>query len=99
MNELKRLLDYHTSGAVERGEKIAIIGIPAPLHPIENGSIRTINAYFRTNDESHKWPINNRFNATERAIRRLQKLRTYTGGVEYFHALDAEISKIVNEQV
>jgi len=27
------------------------------LEIIENGSKRTINAYFRANDESHKWPI------------------------------------------
>lgn len=66
------------------------------LEKIENGSTRTINAYFRANDESHKWPICNKFDATERAIRRLRKTGMYNGGLEYFMALDSEISKIVN---
>ena len=66
------------------------------LDEIENGTTRQINAYFRANDTSHKWPICNRFDATERAIRRLRKFGIYVGGLEYFHALDAEISDIVN---
>lgn len=70
------------------------------LEKIENGTVRTINAYFRANDESHKWPICNKFDATERAIRRLRKTGIYAhGGLEYFLALDAEISRIVNSAV
>jgi len=69
------------------------------LEKIENGTIRTINAYFRANDTSHKWPIRNRFNVTERAIRRLRRAQYYTGGLEYFHALDSEISTILNSEV
>ena len=69
------------------------------LEKIENGSIRTINAYYRANDTSHQWPICNRFDVTERAIRRLRKLGYYTGGLEYFLALDGEISRIVNSEV
>jgi hypothetical protein len=70
------------------------------LDNIENGSTRTINAYFRANDESHKWPICGKFNVTERAIRRLRKQRVYTGGRgEYFLALDREISRVVNSAV
>lgn len=69
------------------------------LEAIENGTTRQINAYFRANDESHKWPICNKFNATERAIRRLRKEGFYTGGLEYFHALDSEITVIVNSAV
>ena len=70
------------------------------LEQIENGSKRVINAYFRANDESHKWPICNKFDATERAIRRLRRSGMYPhGGLEYFCALDAEISRIVNEAV
>lgn len=69
------------------------------LEKIENGTIRQINAYFRANDESHKWPINNKFDVTERAIRRLRKTGMYSGGLEYFYALDAEISKIVNSEI
>ena len=66
------------------------------LDKIMNGTTRQINAYFRANDESHKWPICNQFDATERAIRRLRKTGMYNGGLEYFYALDAEISEIVN---
>jgi hypothetical protein len=64
-----------------------------------NGTIRRINAYFRANDESHKWPVNNRFNVTERAIRRLRKTGQYYGGLDYWHALDDECSRIVNGEV
>ena len=65
---------------------------------IENGTTRRINSYFRANDESHKWPICNKFNVTERAIRRLRKTGMYPhGGYEYFLALDNECSRIVNK--
>jgi hypothetical protein len=70
------------------------------LDNIENSSTRTINDYFRANDESHKWPICGKFNVTELAIRRLRKQRTYAGGRgQYFLALDREISSIVNSAV
>jgi hypothetical protein len=62
---------------------------------IENGTLRRINAYYRANDTSHKWPICNKFDATERAIRRLRGQYPH-GGLEYFLALDSEISNIVN---
>ena len=68
------------------------------LDDIQNGSIRQINRWFRDNDESHKWPISNRFNATERAIRRLRTTGMYNGGLEYWYALDSEISSIVNSE-
>jgi len=69
------------------------------LEQIENGSTRVINSYFRANDDSHNWPICNKFNVTERAIRRLRKTQMYNGGLEYFMALDNEISSIVNSEV
>jgi hypothetical protein len=63
-------------------------------------SVRQINALFRQNDESSKWPIQGRFNLTERAIRRVRRniLRHIgsTGGCEYACILDAEIEHIVN---
>jgi hypothetical protein len=63
-------------------------------------SIRQINAYFRKNDESHLWPICGRFNATERAIRRIRRLRQQGlcvyPGLEYYLTLEREISDIVN---
>jgi hypothetical protein len=62
-----------------------------------------INRLFRKMDESHLYPINGRFNATDAAIRRLQRLQrdglVIEDGLEYALALDAEISRIVNEEV
>ena len=74
------------------------------LSDIQNGSKRQINAYYRANDESNLWPICNRFDATERAIRRIRRLDDgclplSNGGLEYFIALDAEISRIVNAEI
>lgn len=62
---------------------------------------RDINNIFRAADESHLWPINRRFNVTERAIRRLRR-RCREGlclndGYEYDLALDTEIASIVND--
>ena len=64
-------------------------------------SARQINKLFRANDESYKFPICGKFNATERAIRRLRKYSRQgayipNGGSEYAYALDSEISEIVN---
>ena len=72
------------------------------LSEIENGTKRQINAYFRANDCSHQWPICNKFNATDRAIRRLRRENSgclADGGLEYFLALDAEISSIINAAI
>lgn len=59
-----------------------------------------INRSFRAADESHLWPVNNRFNATERAIRNVQRFMCDGGydlaGLEYALAVDAELSRIVN---
>ncbi len=73
--------------------------VNSALDEIENGSIRVINAYFRANDTSHQWPICNKFNVTERAILKLRKEKHYTGGREYFMALDTEIGRIVNNTI
>ena len=62
-------------------------------------NIRAINRLYREQDESNLWPINNRFSATERAIRQARELARYTGGsygIEYCYILDELISKIVN---
>ena len=62
-------------------------------------SRRAINKMFLNNDESHLWPINGKFNATEHAIRRVNRMERYNGalyGYEYAMAIDEEISKIVN---
>lgn len=69
---------------------------------INEMSIRQINAIFRKKDDSEEWPVCGRFNATERAIRRLRKYRRegmeINPGYEYFLSLEAEIPKIVNNE-
>lgn len=69
---------------------------------VSDMSIRKINRLFRQNDESHLWPVQNRFNATERAIRRLRRNvlphMGPVGGIEYACMLDSEIRKIVNSE-
>lgn len=61
--------------------------------------IAFINNAFRAEDESHKWPINGKFDATERAIRRLRRIGYDMQGLEYCYALDAEITRIVVKEV
>ena len=69
---------------------------------INDMSIREINRYFRNEDESDKSPICGKFNVTERAIRRIRKQRRegmiINEGLEYYLALEAEISDIVNNE-
>lgn len=63
---------------------------------------RQINKWFREHDESHLWPINGRFNAADRAIRRAQDFMRRAGyvcGQEYADLLDHLLSKIVNKEV
>jgi hypothetical protein len=59
-----------------------------------------INKLFRQYDESHLWPVCNEFDATQRAIDRLNsEILPHmggTGGIEYASMLDQEISNIVN---
>ena len=65
-------------------------------------NIRAINKAYRAQDESNLWPINNRFNVTERAIRQVRKLSGEIGGLyglEYCYALEATMSHIVNSAV
>lgn len=61
-----------------------------------------INRAFREADESHLWPINGKFDATERAIRSVQRFMRESGedltGLGYAYALDEELSRIVNEE-
>lgn len=68
--------------------------------PIADMTNREINAYFRSIDDSNLWPICGKFNATNRAIRRLQKYQregmVINPGLEYYCALEREISNIVN---
>jgi hypothetical protein len=64
------------------------------------GSIRLINRLFRAQDDSDLWPVNGAYNATERAIRRLRRLRIAEhGSLEYALCLHDEIGRIVNQKV
>jgi hypothetical protein len=61
---------------------------------------RAINQIYRTQDESHLWPIHGRFNATNRAIRRARDFERESGvalyGLEYCYILESALSDIVN---
>ena len=64
-------------------------------------NIRAINRLYRNQDESRLFPINGKFNATERAIKRVRTLSRHNGaieGLEYCYAIDWEISEIVNDE-
>ena len=62
-----------------------------------------INRAFRKVDESHLWPINGRFDATERAIRQARQYMRDAGtdmsGLEYALFLDSALSRIVNGSI
>lgn len=70
------------------------------LYEVQGMSKRAINKHFRTTDESKLWPICGKFNATERAIRRVRRFQAQTGtsieGLEYWLALESELSNIIN---
>lgn len=62
-------------------------------------NIRAINRLYRDQDESHLWPVRNRFNVIERAIRKARKFQRSSGaiyGLEYCYVLENIISEIVN---
>jgi hypothetical protein len=65
-------------------------------------NIVAINRLFREQDESHMWPVNSRFNITDRAIRHAQKFQRESGctlyGLEYAYFLDEEMGRIVNDE-
>lgn len=71
-----------------------IAGFAEPYGGVMN--IKVINKFYREQDESHLWPINNRFNVANRAIRKVRGLGTC--GIEYCLALESEISRIVNKE-
>ncbi len=66
-------------------------------------SIHEINKLFKQYDESHLWPVCNQFDATDKAIDRLDREilphMGPTGGIEYASMLDQEISQIVNSLI
>lgn len=69
---------------------------------LTRSKIVEVNRTFRQTDSSHLWPINGRFNVTERAIRHLRYQRRhveFTYVIEYNYALKDEISRIVNSTI
>jgi hypothetical protein len=62
-----------------------------------------INRLYRAQDESHLYPIRNRFDATERAIKRARQIMADCGapceGLEYALTIDSALSLIVNSEV
>jgi hypothetical protein len=67
----------------------------------ERDELIAANKELRAKDESYKWPINGRFNATERAIKYIRKL-VQDGMVidsidEYKGLVEMRISDIVND--
>ena len=65
-------------------------------------NIRAINKLYREEDESHLYPILNRFNVTDRAIRKISReYMRHNGpvyGLEYCYMIERMISDIVNSQ-
>lgn len=62
-------------------------------------SKRKINYFFRLMDDSNLWPICGKFNATERAIRRIRRNFPGLEGLEYYLTLENEVSRIVNAEI
>jgi hypothetical protein len=74
------------------------------LRPATNSEINelpraTIDRVLLAADESRLWPIRGKFNATARAIRKIRKLFPEIRGLEYYLAIDAMITDIVNKAV
>ena len=60
-----------------------------------------VRKLFHAKDESHLFPIRNKFNATHRAICRANRYERDAGGMgwlEYIYAIDQELSNIVNDE-
>jgi hypothetical protein len=64
-------------------------------------AIRKVNNMFLQQDESHLWPVRNQCNVTKLAIdrtyRSYRKYIEFDSNLEYILALDAEISRLVND--
>jgi hypothetical protein len=81
---------------------IALAGFGKPSEedwidvPMNLSNMRKVNRAMRLLDQSDMWPIQWRFNATDRAINRVRRQGWDTSMQEYILAVDAEISHIVN---
>lgn len=72
------------------------------IQEISELSYQQINQIFLDDDESHLYPVFNKFNVTEKAIKNLQQQmedgQIISEGNEYWLALEGEISNIVNKE-
>jgi hypothetical protein len=86
--------------SIETALKAQGIDLLALVSP---SSIRTINKIMRSIDDSHLYPINGHFNATDRAIRWFS--RTYfpangpCSNIEYALGLELKVTEYVNDAV
>jgi len=65
-------------------------------------NIKAINRLYRKQDESHLYPINGRFDAIERAIRKARAFQRESGavyGLEYAYLIESMLSNIVNGEI
>ena len=64
-------------------------------------SASAINRVFRAQDESHLYPFCGRFNATERAIRKVRRQFAEAGlrceGLDYANAIEATLTHLTAE--
>ena len=79
-----------------------ILDIAGRMNTTSYEERRAINRLFRDQDESDKWPISGKFNATERAIRQYRFFANQTGNhldnYEYCLFIEEAISRIVNDK-
>lgn len=68
------------------------------LEKYDGMSIRQINKFYRSTDTSELWPVKGKFNATERAIRKVRKMQQHDNmvGLEYAMALEQVLCDIIN---
>lgn len=63
-------------------------------------NIAAINKAYRLQDQSHLWPINNKFNLTNRAIRKAAQICRQTApsyGLEYCYLIESFINEYINK--
>jgi hypothetical protein len=76
----------------------ALAGLEGFGVPWTRENVVRVNRAMRALDDSSSWPILGRFNATERAIRRVRAVADGLDGLDsYVRAVDAEIGRIVND--
>ncbi len=69
---------------------------------LEMAELKESNRTLRAADDSHLWPISGKFNATDRAIRRVRKAMSEGLDIEtaedYEEVVGNEVGRIVNNE-